>query len=239
MNLLDLFGIAPHKEPAHTIVDQVIRSRRRTLCIQINSKGRVIVRAPLKIAQKVINEFISNKQTWIETTRKRILTEARVSLQPEFVEGGRFLFFGESYPLLVADYETRHVQFNQGKFFIDGRKLSRAREEMEKWYRQQALDYCEMRTRELAAVMGVAIERVRVSGARKRWGSCSGNGTISFAWRIIMAPKNIIDAVIIHELAHVSIRNHSRRFWQCVEKWDPDFKSARKWLRVNHHLLDW
>ncbi|MCX6807530.1 MAG: M48 family metallopeptidase, partial [Patescibacteria group bacterium] len=80
-------------------------------------------------------------------------------------------------------------------------------------------------------------KQIRVTSAKKRWGSCSHKGNISFSWRLIMATPSIIDYVIVHELAHLREYNHSKKFWQFVAKIIPYYKEQRKWLKDNGYTL--
>jgi hypothetical protein len=93
------------------------------------------------------------------------------------------------------------------------------------------------RCRELSEQTGYRPARVRITGARTRWGSCGAKGTVCFTWRLIMAPPAVIDYVIIHELAHLAELNHSGRFWRLVEQHVPDHRAHRRWLRQNNQLL--
>jgi len=76
-----------------------------------------------------------------------------------------------------------------------------------------------------------------ITSARTRWGSCSQEGALSFAWRLIMAPLPIIDYVVVHELAHIQVKNHSKRFWNKLNVLMPDYRQRIEWLERNGHLL--
>jgi predicted metal-dependent hydrolase len=89
-----------------------------------------------------------------------------------------------------------------------------------------------------AALTGWQPNGVRLSAAKSRWGSCGINGTLHFSWRLVRAPLPVIDYVVVHELAHLAERNHSRRFWLKVAAVLPDFQRQRRWLRQNGHLLN-
>ncbi|MBK7452806.1 MAG: M48 family metallopeptidase [Anaerolineales bacterium] len=79
---------------------------------------------------------------------------------------------------------------------------------------------------------------MKISSARTRWGSCSPDGTLNFTWRLVMAPLEVIDYVVIHELAHLRVKNHSSKFWDVVKAIDPQYKEKRKWLRENGGKLN-
>lgn len=104
-------------------------------------------------------------------------------------------------------------------------------------YRERAAEIIGLRARIMAEAHGFNYSRVRISNARSRWGSCSSKGTLSFTWRLMMAPEWVIDYVVAHELAHLEHRNHSRHFWFLVSQLHPQFKEARRWLRDNQHIM--
>jgi len=84
---------------------------------------------------------------------------------------------------------------------------------------------------EEAPRLGVAYKRIRIGGQRTLWGSCSAAGTLSFNWRLVLAPLEVADYVVVHELCHLHVHGHSRRFWSLVERHRPGFREQRAWLR--------
>jgi predicted metal-dependent hydrolase len=108
---------------------------------------------------------------------------------------------------------------------------------LEAWLRQQARPLIEHQVSLRAQAMGVRPVRVTIRDQRTRWGSCSSRGTLSFNWRLIMAPLEVMDYVVVHELCHILEPNHSRKFWLQVAGQLPDFKQPRLWLKRNANLL--
>lgn len=94
------------------------------------------------------------------------------------------------------------------------------------------------RTKYHALRLGIEYETVKITSGMGNWGSCRGPGRLIFNWRLIMAPQQIIDYVIIHELIHVIHRNHSQRYWNKVAEVYPDYLFCKKWLKQNGHLLE-
>lgn len=86
---------------------------------------------------------------------------------------------------------------------------------------------------EEAERIGVAYRRIRIGGQRTLWGSCSPRGTLSFNWRLVLAPLEVLDYVVVHELCHLRVPNHSRRFWALVERHRPHWRQQRDWLRAH------
>ena len=79
--------------------------------------------------------------------------------------------------------------------------------------------------------LGVAYRRIRIGGQRTLWGSCSARGTLSFNWRLVLAPPKVVDYVVVHELCHLLVPNHSPSFWSLVERHRPGWREQRAWLR--------
>lgn len=100
-----------------------------------------------------------------------------------------------------------------------------------RWYKEEAEALFEDRTAYFASAMGAAPKRVLFRDYKSMWGKCTGQGEITYNWKLIMAPPKIIDYVIVHELAHLHHLNHSKEFWACVEAVLPDHKARRRWLK--------
>ncbi|MBE5882566.1 MAG: M48 family metallopeptidase [Lachnospiraceae bacterium] len=111
------------------------------------------------------------------------------------------------------------------------------KEGIERRYRQAAKEYFPKRAEYYAGILGVTYERIRIAGQKTRWGSCSRSGTLSFNWKLMLAPPMVLDYVVVHELCHIKEMNHSPRFWKLVEEIMPDYKEYRKWLKENGNTL--
>ncbi len=211
------------------IIDQIIRSKRRTIALIVETDGSVTVRAPLKASDRFILQFVEKHARWVE--KKKAEIRASVPMQPKrYLPGERFLYLGESYPLeIVKDQKMKLV-------LEDGFKLAesvQANAEMvfQGWYRQQARRVIDARVAFFAERHQFNYKKIRISSARTRWGSCSSKGTLSFSWRLILTPPDVIDYVVVHELAHTVHHNHSKRFWKLVENLLPDYRGRQKRLK--------
>lgn len=213
-----------------TKIDQLIRSRRKSILIKVDDEGRVVVRAPLRLNLYYINQFIISKSAWIESRKKEV--ESLRSQIHRFYTGEVFYYLGNSVELVLVEKQATSLQFSE-EFFLRKTDVQRGMEIFTSWYKRQARKILFSRAEELAKQLNMHYKKLRLSSARTRWGSCSSTGTISLTWRLVMTPPKIIDYVIIHELVHLEIRNHSKLFWNRVGQLDPDFKMKRKWLKEN------
>ena len=108
---------------------------------------------------------------------------------------------------------------------------------LEAIYRKAAREYFPKRVSHYARMLGVTYGKISIRDQKTRWGSCSSEGNLSFNWRLILAPPDVLDYVVIHELCHRKEMNHSKEFWALVESLMPEYKERRKWLRENGNNL--
>jgi predicted metal-dependent hydrolase len=219
-------------------INELVRSRRKTIALIVQPDGRLLVRAPLRTNRKIIDAFVASKADWIEKTRQIQQKKHRNVIKQSFSEGGLFWYLGQQYALKVVSAQRPSLQFQLG-FSIDQKSLPQAKNLFEKWYRDQARLYLTERVNYFAQANNFQYKKIRIGSARTRWGSCSSNGTLSFPWRLIMTPPEIVDYVVLHELAHTFQHNHSQKFWSMVEGMLPDYKNKRKWLKQNSYLFHW
>ena len=217
-------------------IDQLIRSKRRSISLEINQDGRLTVRAPHHAADEEISSLINSKKTWIIEKQNQAFKKMQEAPPKHFVEGEQFLYLGKSYPLEFIEKQPVPLVLN-GRFLLAAGKQANALQVFEKWYRQQAAQVIKPRTAALAEQNGFSYKIIRINGARTRWGSCGPKGSLNFPWRLVMAPGEVIDYVIVHELVHLRVRNHSRRYWHSVKEIMPDYKERLNWLHDNGHRL--
>ncbi|MBU1101199.1 MAG: M48 family metallopeptidase [Bacteroidetes bacterium] len=215
-------------------IDKILRSRRKTLSLEINEKAELIIRAPLRLADSEIKRFLMEKSSWIIQKQKEI--SRKVFPGKQFSEGEEFLYLGKLYPL---HYEGTYAHlFLDKMFYLSPRMSKSAEKQFTKWYRKQAEIVFYERLEHFARLMNIEYNGLKVSSAQKRWGSCTHKNDINLSWRLILAPVEIIDYVVVHELAHVLRKDHSKYFWAIVLRILPDYKERRNWLKDYGHTLN-
>lgn len=215
------------------------RKRRKTLSIQVGSGGSVLVRVPYRTPQRDIDSFLAEKRQWVQRKIAREL-ERQGEKQPRmFRSGESFLFLGERFPLHVDEEGGRPeaLAFTGREFVLRGDAHAGARALFVLWYRRKAQEFIPGRVDYFSRALGMPPRAVAISRARCRWGSCSADNRLAFTWRLIMAPPAVIDYVVVHELGHMKVRNHSRDYWAFVESVLPDYRKRQDWLKEKGHLL--
>ena len=211
-------------------IDQIIRTRRKTIALVITPDGKLVVRAPLYATDNQIREAVDRHREWIRAKQHETSQYRTQYPSKTYQEGEQFWYLGQLYPLKISLTARTPLKLSDG-FILSQKVLTKAETVFTTWYRTQAQQVIVPRVLHLAAPLGYYPERIRISSARTRWGSCSARGTLSFAWRLVMAPLPVIDYVIVHELVHLVHHNHSRVFWDQVRQITPDYKQHIAWLK--------
>lgn len=215
---------------------QLIRSKRKTISLQVYPDKRIVIRAPLKAKLNWIEAFVREKQAWIHKQFQRQLEITKIPAKKNFVTGEEFLFLGNQYLLEIQHEQKVPLKFEQ-RFYLALSALPEAEAVFIDWYKKMAKTVISERVQFHAEKYGFQFKRIRIGDAKTRWGSCSADNHLNFSWRLIMAPLSTLDYVVVHELAHTIHKNHSKRFWQKVASVFPNFANERKWLKENGHRL--
>lgn len=245
--------------PSHPKIDKIIRSKRRTIALEIARDATLIVRAPYRTPINFIEKVVFKKRFWIKEKQEIVRDRYKKVVPKEFVNGEGFLYLGDMYKLEFVDLEcggkpplpfkdiTGQIYESKGKpshpiVFDNGFQVSRnhlpaAKDILIAWYKEQAYEKISERVRWHSSLSGLKYNKIRISNASMRWGSCSAKGNLNFSWCLIMAPLGVIDYVVVHELAHLEEKNHSKDFWNKVKIMLPDYGQYRRWLKENTHLL--
>ena len=221
---------------------KLIRSNRKTIAIHVTKDAQVEVRAPFRAKKKEIEQFLVSKRGWVEKHLTRIIETYENRLSFELNYGDDLRLMGRKIPIIAK--AGNKVGFNGNYFYLPPDFPSnQIKVAVIGLYKQIAKQVLTDRTLAYAKEMNLLPSAVKVNSAKTRWGSCSSKGSINYSWRLIMAKKEIIDYVIVHELAHIKELNHSPKFWAIVESVLPDYKERQKELKefqreISHESWD-
>jgi predicted metal-dependent hydrolase len=197
--------------------------RARRIIIRLDHGGGIVVVLPARATKEDGRRFALSNRGWIQE---------RLSNMPEPLP----FLHGVSIPYLGVEHRIRHrpgkrgaVWRENGEIHVAGRPEHLPRR-VEDWLKQEARRELERRAQLKAEGLGKNIRRIGIRDPRTRWGSCSPDGAINFSWRLILAPRFVLDYVVAHEVAHLRELNHSSRFWRLTETLARDMDKARVWL---------
>lgn len=163
---------------------KIIRSNRKTVSIQVDTDCNITVRAPYKVSEKEIEEFVSDKKEWLE---KAVLKQ--------------------------MNRNRNKKEYTDDEIKILKEKARVILPEKVKYY---------------SSIMGVYPKSIKINSAKKRYGSCSGENNINFSLFLMDKEERFIDYVVVHELAHIKHHNHSKAFYEFIERFMPDYKERKK-----------
>ncbi len=204
------------------------RARRVRVRVERDARVEVVLprRAPAAAAERAVREL----RPWIErqlahAARQQAAVAAR----------------GDSLPYLGISLRL-HAEPGRAQVTRRGDELlvpadAHARGALERWYRRMAREEISARLARACARSGLSYSRLTIRDQRTRWGSCSRAGTLSFNWRLLLAPEEVLDYVIWHEVCHLAVPDHSPRFWALVADHCPDHRERAAWLRTNAATL--
>ena len=206
-------------------VDFTLRrsARARRSRITISDEGEVVVVLPMRAPAREAAELVARHRSWIARHVTRMVARRRaLALRPSLANGRVLTIDGVPQIVRAATAPERGA--------------------LERRLRRAARAAILERVAARSAEMGVSPGSVTIRDQRTRWGSASRSGTLSFNWRLILAPPEVLEYVVVHELAHLRWAGHGKRFWSLVARHFPGAAQARKWLRDNHdelrHALD-
>jgi predicted metal-dependent hydrolase len=227
---------------------EIVRSpRRRSISIEVRA-ACVRVRAPLGVAERDLHQFVREKRRWISCK----IAEQKQLLQaiPErhYQSGAQLPYLGHSLKLVVETVNSPKVErstVNGSEYLhvqISARSKMPVATQVQRlvhiWYQQEALRLLTQKTDQLVTRMALRHAGVTVKATRSKWGHCTSRGAIQYNWHILLAPMNIVDYLVAHEVCHLRHPNHSPAFWQLVASVCPSFLEDRAWLKAyGAHLV--
>ena len=208
----------------------VRRSQRaRRVRVAVDPERGVEVVLPQRAPQRAAAEAVRELRPWIE----RRLEEAERARQTVEARRGTVPYLDETLRLHPQPGRTRVHRRHDDLFVPAGDP----RPALERWYRRMAAKEIAPRLDHAVERLGTSYTALTIRNQRTRWGSCSSTGAMSFNWRLLLAPEQVLDYVVWHEACHLLVLDHSPRFWSLVERHVPDYAEPRRWLRRHGQTL--
>ena len=215
-------------------------SKRKTLALHVH-EGRIEVRAPARTPTALIKQFLAQKTAWLDKTLAHQQSQARERIDYRYAAHIPFMGFnvalirqpsqqGNQWSLVQQGLALRLAELEDGEALLDV---------LEDFYKAQARYWLRRKTEACAerAALAERLTDIRLRRTKTKWGHCTSQGRIQYNWQIMMAPENIIDYLVAHEVSHLRYLDHSPSFWRQVEQLQPSFQADRCWLRANGHRL--
>lgn len=218
-------------------IKELIYRKRKGFCLRIDQNGDLIVIAPLFATEKEIKQVVQKKVNWILKTRETILKNKERLDTFKFERGEFLMYLGENYKIEFHNHNELEVdEQNKVFFFPFGDKITLMKK-LISFYKERAKNILKEELDRWSNIMGLRYKTFRLKNAQRLWGSCGKNASINLNWRLILLPREIIEHIVIHELAHLVYRNHSKQFKNYVSQYSKNYYEKEKWLRQHSYIL--
>ena len=228
------------QEYFETPIEIVFSKKRKTISIQVKQDS-IRVLSTYWISKNSVREFILKNESWI---RKKLADQKlRVKPVTNLVNNEKLTLCGKNYtqkvisePIIEPEIRSETIIISNN--FKTRKTFGSIESQILKLLKDFSFKILQKKTFEFSQIMDVRYNSVKIKNYKSRWGSCSSKGDISFNWKIIFAPENIIEYLVVHELSHLIHFNHSKSFWNKVGEFQHNYKENKKWLKENGYKLD-
>ena len=204
-------------------------SRARRVRVNVHAHSGVEVVLPARAPERAAGAAVSELRPWIEQR----LAEARIAMASVAERAGTLPYLGTTLRLVPQEGRSR-VHRSGEQLLVPALE---ARPAIERFYRRAARAEIAPRLDRASSLAGHPYSGLDIRGQRTRWASCSSSGRMSFNWRLLLAPERVLEYVVWHEVCHLEVLDHSRRFWALLEHHWPDYRADRDWLARNGATL--
>jgi predicted metal-dependent hydrolase len=207
--------------------------------ITVDHYGNIEVQAPKGTPDEKVLQLLENERDLIQQKVKEMKARMSGPLEKTYEDGESFLYLGESYPIRIFQNKTieqDYVVFEGDHLQIHVRHLEKERikQALKRFYYQQCKALVEMRVASNQSHFKTKPRSIRITDTKTTWGTCDSKLQLTFNWRLAMAPMQVIDYVVVHEMCHMVHLNHDRSFWRLVGKIIPDYKEQENWLSLSN-----
>ena len=203
----------------------LIRKDVKHARLRVSEDGQVRIIAPPSFSEDDITSLLNKKTKWIDKNLRYFEAMSKIELQRN-----QLLLFGNRYNYFYDSTYSQKVIINHEHKTITAKRDLTDSTEQKKWYRKVAKTHLTKRTEQLSKKFNFTYNKLYIREERNKWGNCSTEKNISLSWILIKAPEFVIDYIIIHELLHTVVMNHTHKFWTLLKSYYPDYKESIKWL---------
>ena len=215
---------------------KIVKSARKTISLIINTKGEILVKAPFYCSNTKILKFVEKHENWILRRIIQIQKQREEYPEKQFIEGEKFLFLGKFYELKFSDNQDEKIILKDN-IYISKKYKDKARILLLNYYKKVGFELIRDKIEYYSQRYHFNYNKIKITSAKKRWGSCSYNGNLNFSYRVFMLPEEIIEYIVIHELVHLRVKNHGKKYWENVSRIIPEYKEYHKYLINNKYML--
>jgi predicted metal-dependent hydrolase len=218
------------------IIYFVFRESRKTVSLRVTPKLKIVVKCPREMGEKAVNDFLKKKYYWLKK-QIEFFKKFQSNNKKEFISGAAVLYLGRQYKLIIKKSEKPGVTLKGGDLVLsieNGKESSEYnRAVLANWYDQRAKVVFTSRLAEMLKKFNYDFKPILLRRKMdKKWGSFSGQRKLTLNPKLIQAPRECIDYVIIHELCHFKYRDHSQNFYKLLSSKMPGWEKVKEKLEI-------
>lgn len=218
---------------------ELIRSKRKTVSIHVERDGSVSARIPETISEEEILKVLQSKEYQIHKNLAQWSQLNQSKIEREYINGQSFLYLGRNYRLLLVEEDNiETLIFNKGYFQLSKLKKDSARELFINFYKEKLNEKLKPILNRYKGQLGVNPKEIKIMELQNRWASCTSKGNVNFHWKCAMAPIDVLNYIVVHELTHLIHPNHTPAFWNELDKVMPNYEKQIHWLKINGAGMD-
>jgi len=208
----------------------IVNKKLKHTYLTFDEEGNLVIKSP-KVSQRYIEQLLLKKSSWINKSREKILQKKGKS--SNFSE---LYFQGQCYPLVLQKHDKKRVKFifEEDRFVLYYQEYDELlfQKHIDAFYKVKAQEIIPVLVDEWAGTMSLSYARLSFRKTKRQWGSCSGQNALSFNSMCMKLPEDVLQYIIVHELAHIKHKHHQKSFWDCVERYMPSYKIQVKALKA-------
>ena len=222
-----------------TIHFGLIYKKRKTMGIYIDVYGNLELRVPKDTPDSSITELLEKRWTWIHRNITEMKEKTKGFKEKVYEDGEEFLLLGRHYPIEIKEVSSSSeagVALGHDVIVVSIKEKDEEliRKMLTRFYKQQCKKTVEARIRHYQPYFKTKPTSIKIMANKKHWGTCNSKRELTFNWRLVMAPLDVLDYVVLHEMCHMVHLNHDRSFWRLVGKYMPDYEDKQDWLSHSH-----
>ncbi len=227
---------------------RIRRSQRASRARIVVKPGQVEIVAPFGISEQRLHNFVHAKQQWIVSALEKMTVaspEQNGFVPVEFISGANLIYQGKHYPITLKPSKLKRVKIEFTDSFIismpETLAVTTQQEEIKnaliRWLKKQTKIAVETLVQLHAPKKNLYPRTITIKTQKSRWGSCGIHNDININWLLMLAPHEVLEYVVVHELCHIQVKNHSSQFWAVVAEHLPDYQARRRWLKKEGRML--
>lgn len=203
----------------------IVNPKLKHTYLSFDNEGNLVIKSP-KVSQRYIEQLLLKKSDWINRSREKLLQKKGKAL--DFSQQAQLYYQGQAYPLRLIEQTKKRTTllFDQEVFLLYYHHYDEVlfQKHVDNFYKEEAKQFIPLLVEKWSGQMALTPTNIRFRKTKRQWGSCSGKNVLSFNTMMMKLPQDVIQYIVVHELAHIQHKHHQKSFWKLVEKYIPDYK---------------